>query len=174
LCKSGKEQIGILTMNYYKLGSIGSYEWNEKNIHILKNVLFHTIYSYINAYLKLGFVHRDLHADNVLLKDKKVYEIDYSYKKILVDTFEVRIMDFSKSKLNKDLEFILVLQDIQKLLDSIKNNERYSVKFEYKSGMLRKIKNKAITEKMSGLTFDNKYFDELNLIIDSLYVEYAK
>jgi hypothetical protein len=82
LCKSGKEQIGILTMNYYKLGSIGSYGWNRDNITILKNVLKQTIYAILYAYVKVGFIHGDLHADNILLKEKKV-SYYFCQKKIL-------------------------------------------------------------------------------------------
>lgn len=170
LCKSGREQIGILAMNYYKLGSIGSYPWNENNINVLKNVLKHTVYTYLNAYLKLGFIHGDLHADNVLIKEKTVCEIDYYYKKLPVDAFEIRIMDFEKSKINKNFEFILVLNDIHKLLNSVCMGERYTVKFEYKNKMLRKMKNSVLIENVNVCTFDNKYFDELNLIIESLYV----
>ena len=112
LCKNGKEEIGILTMNYYNLGSIGSYNWNNENINLLKNVLRQSIYVYLFAYYQTGFVHGDFHSDNILLKNKNLCEIDYSLKKIhaddissslllKIDSFEVRIMDFEKSRLNK-------------------------------------------------------------------------
>jgi hypothetical protein len=48
-------------------------------------------------------------------------------------------MDFEKSQLKKDLEFKFVMNDIEKLFESIKVNEKYTVKFNYKNGMLRKM-----------------------------------
>jgi hypothetical protein len=64
----------------------------------------------------------------------------------LIDTFEVRIIDFEKSRLNKNLEFKFVLDNIEKLLNSISVNDRYTVKLNYKNEMLRKMKNKIMIE----------------------------
>jgi serine/threonine protein kinase len=157
LCKNGNEEIGILAMNYYNLGSIGSFKWNSDNLYILKNVLKQTIYAYLRAYSQLGFIHGDLHSDNILLKNKGVCEIDYIFKKLIIDTFEVRIMDFEKSRLNKDLEFKFVLSDIEKLFDSIKNNERYTFKFNYKNDMLRKMKNKSMIENINSNSLNDTH-----------------
>ena len=174
LCKNGKEEIGILTMNYYNLGSIGSYNWNNENINLLKNVLRQSIYAYLFAYYKNGFIHGDFHCDNILLKNKKICEIDYTFKKIQIESLEVRIMDFEKSRLNKDLEFKFVLSDIEKLLNSISVNERYTVKFNYKNGMLRKMKNKIMIENINAYSLNETHFNNLDLIIDSFYIEYTK
>ncbi len=64
----------------------------------------------------------------------------------MIDTFEVRIIDFEKSRLNKNLEFKFVLDNIEKLLNSISVNDRYTVKLNYKNEMLRKMKNKIMIE----------------------------
>jgi serine/threonine protein kinase len=174
LCEKGKNQIGILTMNYYSLGSIGTYKWNEKNLQELKNVLKQTVYSYILAFSRLGFIHGDLHCDNVLLKNKRVFEIDYDFKKLAIDKFEVRIMDFEKSRINKNFEFRQVLNDIQKLFNSISTNENYSVEFSYNNDALRKMKNKIIVDNIKSHSINKTYFDDLDLIIDSFDVEYIK
>ncbi len=73
LCKNGTVEIGILTMSYYNLGSIGSYDWNDQNITLLKNVLRQSIYAYLFAYYQIGFIDGDFHCDNILLKNKKKY-----------------------------------------------------------------------------------------------------
>jgi len=174
LCKNGVEEIGILTMNYYKLGSIGNYNWNNENINLLKNVLRQSIYAYLLAYYQNGFIHGDFHCDNILLKNKKVCEIDYTLKKLEIDTLEIRIMDFEKSRLNKNLEFKFVLSDIEKLLNSISVNERYTVKFNYKNGMLRKMKNKIMDENVNAFSLNESHFNNLDSIIDSFYIEYIK
>jgi serine/threonine protein kinase len=174
LCKNGTKEIGILTMNYYKLGSIGSYNWNNENITLLKNVLRQSIYAYLFAYYQNGFIHGDFHCDNILLKNKKVCKIDYTFKKLEIDTLEIRIMDFEKSRLNKDLEFKFVLSDVEKLLNSISVNERYTVKFNYKSGILRKMKNKIMIENINAYSLNESHFNNLDLVIDSFYIEYTK
>ena len=159
-------------MKYYNLGSIGNFNWTSDTLDILKNVLRQTVYSVLNGYKIYGFIHGDLHCDNVLLKKKRVLEIDYNYKKLEINTYEVRIMDFEKSKFNKNSEFKYVLNNIEKLCDSIIINERYLVKFNYKNEILRKMKNLVIIENINVKSFNDKYFDDLDKVIDSFYIEY--
>jgi hypothetical protein len=174
LCKNGNNEIGILTMNYYNLGSIGNVNWNSENLIIIKNLLRQIIYCYLYTYSEIGFIHGDLHCDNILIKNKKVHEINYKFKKLIIDTYEIRIMDFEKSKLNKNLELKFLLTDIEKLFDSIKNNERYLVKFNYKNELLRKMKNKIMIENINSYSLNEKHFNDLDVIIDSFYIEYTK
>jgi serine/threonine protein kinase len=165
LCKNGKNEIGILTMNYYKLGSIGSFNWNISNIDVLKNVLKQTVFAVLYAFEKIGFIHGDLHSDNILLKNKTVDDKNYGCKIISINTFEIRIMDFEKSKINKDLELKYVFDNVEKLLNSISVNDKLTVKFNYKNGMLRKMKNNSVNK---------THYDDFESIIDSLYIEYVK
>jgi len=69
LCKNDKNIISILAMNYYKNDSIGNYKWNADNFVILKNLLKHTFFAVLCAYIKTGFIHGDLHCDNILIKE---------------------------------------------------------------------------------------------------------
>lgn len=174
LCKNDKNIIGILAMNYYKNGSIGNYKWNSDNFVILKNLLKQTVFAVLYAYIKFGFIHGDLHCDNILLKDKIVCEIDYCHKKLEIDNYEVRIMDFEKSRLNKELEFKYVLDNISKLFNSITDNDRYLVKIDYKNEMLRKMKNQIMIENINAYLVNNDHFNIIDLIIESFYIEYVK
>ncbi len=174
LCKNDKNIIGILAMNYYKIGSIGNYKWSVDNFVILKNLLQQTVYAVLYAYIKTGFIHGDLHCDNILIKNKRVCEIDYCYKKLLIDTYEVRIMDFEKSRLNKDLEFKFVLDNIEKLFTSISVSDSFLVKFNYKNEILRKMKNKIMTENINAHSVNKTHFEILESIIESFYIEYTK
>ena len=72
MCHYGDNQLGILVMKEYNLGSIDNYTWNINNINLLKNVIKQVIFSILNAYDKKGFLHGDLHTGNVLLKPKKI------------------------------------------------------------------------------------------------------
>jgi len=174
LCNNGNNNIGILTMNYYSLGSIGKYKWNTNNLNVLKNVLNQTIFTILNAFHVLGFIHGDLHAYNVLLKEKTKSEMNYFYKKILIDTYEIRITDFEKSRINKNFEFKFVLDNIEKLFDSIKNNDNYDVKLSYYNDKLRKMKNKIIFENITSYTLTKIHYEQLEEIVDTFYIEYIR
>ena len=78
------------------------------------------------------------------MKYKVKNEIKYGEQILKVNTFEVRIMDFEKSKLDETLEFKYVLDNIQKLFNSVCDGDNYNIKINYKNNTLRKIKNEAM------------------------------
>lgn len=52
MCHYGDNEVGILIMKEYNLGSIENYDWNENNINLLKNVIKQVIFSILLAYEK--------------------------------------------------------------------------------------------------------------------------
>ena len=98
----------VLVMPYIKEGPIEKYNWTSENVDILKNLMIHTVLSMAVAFKSVGFIHRDLHLSNVLLKkinknEKK--EIRYEFSKDVIISvpimgYKVVIMDFEKGKLN--------------------------------------------------------------------------
>ena len=88
ICHYGNNQVGILVMKHYYLGSIENYDWNENNFELLKNVIKQTIYAVAFAYEKKGFIHGDLHSGNVLLKPKRNPEISYGDRTLIIDELE--------------------------------------------------------------------------------------
>jgi len=118
LCKdsSGKE-ITILVMPDIDLGGIGKYKWNRTNFIILKNVIKHVIISLLYAYKKIGFIHKDLHLGNVLLKKTKRKEILYGElgSLELMGILPV-IMDYDKSIIQRD-SLYLVYDDFDKFIN---------------------------------------------------------
>jgi len=102
MCCYGNNEIGILVMKEYNLGSVDNYQWNENNINLLKNIIKQVSFSIIYAYDKKGFIHGDLHSGNVLLKSRRNKTIIYGDKKLTIDNLEAVIMDFEKSKLNQN------------------------------------------------------------------------
>ena len=105
LCKKDGEQITILVMPDIKLGAIYTYEWTEKNFTILQNILKHTVMSMLYARYKLGYVHNDLHKDNVLLKKTTRKTISYDeLGELDVFGFIPIIMDYDKSFMKSSME----------------------------------------------------------------------
>jgi hypothetical protein len=105
------------------------------------------------------------------LKPKGINEIDYNNKKIFIDTFEARIMDFEKSKIDKNLELINVVRNIEKLFDSVKNNDKCDIQFNYKNEMIRELKNKITMENINAFSVNKTHYNELESIIESFYIE---
>ena len=121
LCsESGSEQ-GIIAMPYYNVGQIDKYKWTRSNFTMFKSVLKHTIFSLLYAYEKYGFIHRDTHLGNILLKTTKKKQIKYNHEIILeVDGMLPIIMDFDRSIITtdktKDESLKLIYMDIKRIL----------------------------------------------------------
>ena len=82
----------VLVMPYYVKGSIGKYNWNIDNFHLLKSLLKEIFIALNTAYDLIGFIHNDTHLDNFLISDEN----------------KVVIMDFENSLIDK-IKFYLIL-----------------------------------------------------------------
>jgi len=164
MCHYGDNQVGILVMKEYNLGSIENYDWNEYNLDLLKNVIKQVIFSILYAYNKIGFIHGDLHSGNILLKPKRNCEIFYSHKKLVLNELEVIIMDFEKSKLNQINKINDLIKNIIKFINSIVDSNKILINIDYD-------RNKLIKMKSSFLDNVN-YYDEIELIIDNMNIYY--
>jgi len=118
ICSYGNEEIGILVMKEYILGSFSNYNWNGDNFNIFKNTIKQVAFASILAYNFNGFIHGDLHSGNVLLKPKRKDKIEYGEKSLELDELEVVIMDFEKSKLYESNEMTRFIRNIIKFFDS--------------------------------------------------------
>lgn len=96
----------ILVMPFIQEDSIKNYKWNNDKYNILKSVIQQSILSIFMAYHKLGFIHNDLHLDNILLKKTKkdviTYQTDIFNYNIKSYGYKVIIMDFDSSFVNID------------------------------------------------------------------------
>lgn len=92
----------VLVSSYYDCGSIKNYNWTLKNVHILKSLLKQACMSLMYAYMDYGFLHNDLHLDNVLFKKTKAKSIKYRDIDIESNGYKIIIMDFDLSFMNVD------------------------------------------------------------------------
>lgn len=86
-----KNQKDVLIMPYIQEGSIKRAIWTEEKIPILKTLLVQCVVSICMAYMEIGFIHNDLHLDNVLYKRTKQVEF---YPGIPSNGYKIVIMDF--------------------------------------------------------------------------------
>ena len=132
LCHGEGNQMKIIVMPYFELGSIGGYKWTTENITVLRSCITHALLSYINAFTH-GYLHGDFHPGNVLLKTTKQRSIDYLFDRfdqngevLNIETNGLRtwIMDFENTREvddenKKDImdfyldiqKFFIILQD---------------------------------------------------------------
>lgn len=88
----------VLIMKYFNEGSVKNHAWSNSNFHILRSILIQTIYSLVVAYHNTGFIHNDLHLDNILIKrttrTHNTYQIDRRSIEIETNNYTCIIMDF--------------------------------------------------------------------------------
>ena len=105
LCKKDGDKLVILVMPNVKLGAIYTYEWQTNNFKILQNILKHIVMSMLYSRYTLGFVHGDLHKDNVLLKKTTRKTLLYGELGSLdVLGYIPIIMDYDKSFIKSTME----------------------------------------------------------------------
>jgi len=96
----------VLIMPFFVDGSIKNYNWLKDKFIILKSLLQQAIMSIFIAYHKLGFLHGDLHLDNILMKrttkNNLCYECDGIQKQIDTNGYKIAIMDFDSSWIGVD------------------------------------------------------------------------
>ena len=105
LCNAKKEDENmkaILVMPFISEGSIRNFKWNPDKYNVLKSIIQQTIMSVFIAYQKYGFLHNDMHLDNILVKKTKKETIEYEYenRKIKTYGYKIVIMDFESSLIN--------------------------------------------------------------------------
>ena len=93
----------VLVMPFIPNGSIEKHVWCEDNLPLLKNLLVHTVLSLAMAFDRVGFVHGDLHAGNILFKPTQQREITYSFAHTTFTLgtmgYKIVLVDFEKAKL---------------------------------------------------------------------------
>ena len=116
LCSAKKKEENlktVLIMPYINEGSIKNFKWNKEKYDALKSVILQTIMSVFTAYQLCGFLHNDLHLDNILIKKTKKETFNYKFKNekdkdkdkvieinIKADGYKIVIMDFENSMIN--------------------------------------------------------------------------
>lgn len=92
----------ILILPYISDGSIKKNTWNTLNTHILKSIIKQCILSLMYAYIEYGFLHNDLHTDNILYEKTKLDTIIYKDFEIQTYGYRVVIMDFDSCFIDVD------------------------------------------------------------------------
>jgi serine/threonine protein kinase len=96
--KQGDEWRSVLVLPYLKDGSMESFQWSDSNLHIMKSLLKQIICSCWNAFELHGFIHNDLHLNNIMLKKTTKKNVSYKTGGIIeTNGFLAKIIDFDRS-----------------------------------------------------------------------------
>ena len=110
---NGPDKTNAIIMPYYELSSMLRYKWDEINFNMFKELLKRVIEILIFTNKQIGFLHNDIHLDNVMLKECKNGE------------FKVEIIDFDKSTISLDdkLNYKKMGENFRILFDSVSRLE---------------------------------------------------
>lgn len=105
---NGPDKTNSIIMKYYPLGSMLKYTWTQDNFTVFKSLLKSVVETLLVANAEIGFLHRDLHLDNCLLKESK-----FGLKVDIID-FELSEIDENNKRDQKKIG-----QDFKKLFSDI-------------------------------------------------------
>lgn len=165
VCKEEGKSISIILMPYINGGRIEDFKWIRANFDVMKNTMKHVCLSLFYAKKSLGFVHRDLHLGNVLMKMSKRKTVSYDdFGELAVLGYLPIIMDFDRSIFVTADK--LAYEDMFKFISLMSNG--CNVKFDWKN----------IRELLTKLIKTEEYMDTavssiLCKMIDDLEISYV-
>lgn len=105
---NGKDKTNAIIMPYYNLSSMFKYKWNRINFDIFKKILKEIVRLLIKTNSEIGFLHNDIHLDNIMIKNTKYglrgYIIDFEKSTININN----ILDYKKLGINFNMLFYSV------------------------------------------------------------------
>lgn len=140
--QTGSNLFGILVMPYIPDSSIRYFKW-EDNVDLLKSTLIQLIISLYIAFDTKGFLHNDIHLDNVLMRRTKkntiIYNIDgidYSFK---TNNYQVCILDFELSFINLKREWVHYYRDIYRIFSDLATHQALKIQLDNEHEILQYI-----------------------------------
>lgn len=117
LCNGKGDELKVLIMPFYKLGSFKDFPWNTVEIKNVLSCVAQIMTAYLHAYNKIGFLHNDCHLGNILIDETTekefIYIINDNIIKIPLFGYKIIVMDFENSILD------IKRQNTDTLLNSI-------------------------------------------------------
>jgi hypothetical protein len=104
VCRVKGEMMQVLVMQHVPNGSFATFNWSTVPIEAFRSCIKQTILVALNAFVRCGFVHGDLHLDNVLVQSTNTTRISYDVGGTVdLHGLEIKWMDFEASSWTKDL-----------------------------------------------------------------------
>jgi hypothetical protein len=120
--ESGADQVYVLVMPHIAKGSMLAYSWNTRNFPMLKSCLKQVVLSLATAFEMFGFLHSDVHLENILIRSTSKEQIAYDIANVSIPSHGVQvcIMDLEYAFMNaRPTETIMFFKDIKHLFSDI-------------------------------------------------------
>ena len=104
LCQGVGSTLRVLVMEYIPNKSMAQFNWSSYQKAILTSIK-QVVCTCVDAFIKFGFIHGDLHCNNILIKRSKTSEIDYEFTKVKTNGIKIFLMDFELSETGKDITY---------------------------------------------------------------------
>ena len=105
ICNGKGNTLRVLVMEYIKNKSFAEYNWKKIDRNAIISIIKQSLLTYLDAFMKFGFIHGDFHCNNILIKkttSKKplIYTINGKEYIIEIYGYKAKLMDFELSKTN--------------------------------------------------------------------------
>nr|QOI90465.1 hypothetical protein HWQ62_00329 [Pyramimonas orientalis virus] len=166
ICTDKDPNKHVIIAPYIKNGSVRETNW--KNYNKLKSILKQCVLSLLYAYNQFGFVHNDLHLDNILFCNTTKTNIDFKEHSIVSHGVKTVLIDF-------DMSFIgLKTDDHGSMLLFWRNLENFFVRlqtdFKYITTDMNELNN-YIVNAIRTIQHPNHSTDLLNIIDRLIFTE---
>lgn len=112
LCKGPGNTIGLTVMPYYELGSVQQYPWKAEEFAVYLNVLHQAMYALVEMYRLGGYVHPDLHLDNLMMRRTRKTNVVYGERELPLNGLYAVVIDFETRRTGT----VQLVQAIAKIL----------------------------------------------------------
>lgn len=170
ICEKPGDQLVLSMMPYYSLGPISRHRWDRTNLPNLKAVVKQVVTALLVSYRDLGFVHGDMHLDNILLRATQKRGLVYATD-LRINTLGMYaiIMDFEKSSVNDERDQPWRAYDCtSRLLHLVASmDENSDMALEFNTGYMTSLvsKNTPITNDIIRTIWD---------VVDNMSIRYEK
>lgn len=127
----------VIIMPYMAHGSFRNCAWHTKDVRVFQSCMKQLIVSLYCAFTRYGFLHTDIHLDNVLLKPTKKGRLVYNDAlSVPVHGLQVCIMDFENAFMPVDVtETRHFHTDVSRILSDINYTMRLRFDTQQEFGM---------------------------------------
>ncbi|MBC7409706.1 MAG: hypothetical protein H7339_15070 [Arcicella sp.] len=167
-CTGPGDEMGFIVMPFYRLGSVKNYTWTRQNFDQLKTVLKQVFLSLVTAFLESGFIHKDPHLDNILIRKTKKQNLSYRDIHLKLSGYYAIIVDFGRAEMNgNSKDFFTSIQIIFSLLRDIGDKTTVIIDSLILVTYIHKLK----SDKNE---ISTKICEKILCLIDKISIEYDK
>lgn len=121
MCDGPGESMRVLVMEYVPGSSFKNFKWGKYDVIVIRSCAKQVILTMLYAYEQCGFIHGDLHLDNVLLQKTTKSELTFGQHTVSVYGYKTLLMDLELSKVNTGASVTELFKDVKVFINKMLN-----------------------------------------------------